>query len=166
MGAPAVSCDGLGGAVDRYLAYLRAERRYAPSTLDHYGHALGALAEHAARNGLTRWRDYRADQAQSLLAELHRRHAYAPATLRGVASAWRSFFRWLAREGEVGANPAIGLRAPRLKRKLPQVLDTDEMAQLVEVPGDDPEAVRDRALLELLYSSGLRVAELCGVRWR
>ena len=166
MGAPAVTRDELGGAVDRFLAYLRAERRYSPSTLDHYAHALAGLVEHAARCGLARWRDYRADQAQSLLAELHRRHAYAPATLRGIASAWRSFFRWLAREGEVGANPAIGLRAPRLKRKLPQVLDTDEMAQLVEVPGDEPDAVRDRALLELLYSSGLRVAELCGVRWR
>jgi len=54
----------------------------------------------------------------------------------------------------------------KVRRKLPEVLDADEMAQLVEVPGDDPDAVRDRALLELLYSSGLRVAELCGTRWR
>src|SRR5687768_4798464 len=141
MGAPAVTHDELGHAVDRFLAYLRAERRYSPSTLDHYAHALGGLTAHAGRCGLARWRDYRADQAQSLLAELHRRHAYAPATLRGIASAWRSFFRWLAREGEVGANPAVGLRAPRLRRKLPQVLDTAEMAQLVAVAGDGPGAV-------------------------
>ena len=165
MGATA-SVDGLGGAVDRFLAWMRDERRCSPSTVEHYAHALAALAACAEQARLAHWRDFRADQAQSLLAELHRRRAYAPATLRATASAWRSFFRWLAREGEVAINPAVGLRAPRLKRKLPQVLDADEMAQLVEVPGDDADAVRDRALLELLYSSGLRVAELCSVRWR
>ena len=58
------------------------------------------------------------------------------------------------------------MRSPRVTRKLPEVLDADEMTALVEVPGDDAEAVRDRALFELLYSSGLRVSELCGVRWR
>jgi len=156
----------LSGAIDRFLRYLRNERSYSASTIDHYAHALAQLAAFAEARGLQRWRDLRPDQAQALLADQHRRKAYSPATLRGIASAWRSFFRWLAREGEVEANPAIGLRSPKVKRKLPQVLDADEMTQLVEVPGDDPDAVRDRALLELLYSSGLRVAELCGVRWR
>ena len=156
----------LSGAIDRFLRYLRDERSYSTSTIEHYAHALAQLAAFAEERGLRRWRDLRADQAQGLLADQHRRKAYSPATLRGMASAWRSFFRWLAREGEVEANPAIGLRSPKVKRKLPEVLDADEMAQLVEVPGDDPDAVRDRALLELLYSSGLRVAELCGVRWR
>ena len=76
----------------------------------------------------------------------HRSRGYSATTLRGIASAWRSFFRWLAREGEVATNPALGLRSPKPKRKLPQVLDADEMTQLVEVPGDGPDAVRDRAL--------------------
>ena len=156
----------LGGAVDRFLTYLRAERRYAPSTLEHYANALARLADFAQAHRVARWRDLKADQVQSLLANEHRVKRYSPSTLRGLASAWRSFFRFLARDGEVAMNPAIGLRSPKLKRKLPQVLDADEMAQLVEVPGDDVESVRDRALLELLYSSGLRVAELCGVRWR
>jgi integrase/recombinase XerC len=156
----------LAAAVDRFLAWLRNERRYSASTVEHYAHALAGLADYAEQAGLTRWRDLAADQVQALLAAQHRTHGYAPATLRGLASAWRSFFRFLAREGEVATNPAIGLRSPKVKRKLPEVLDADEMGQLVEVPGDDPEAVRDRALLELLYSSGLRVAELCGVRWK
>ncbi len=164
--AVAARADSLGGPVDRFLVYLRSERRYAPSTLEHYAHALTRLAEFCERRGLRRWSELKADQAQSLLAEQHRLRGYSPSTLRGIASAWRSFFRYLAREGEVATNPAIGLRSPKLKRKLPDVLDADEMAALVEVPGDDAEAVRDRALLELLYSSGLRVAELCGVRWR
>ena len=156
----------LGSAVDRFLTYLRAERRYAPSTLEHYASALVRLTDFAHAHRVARWRDLKADQVQSLLADEHRDKRYSPSTLRGLASAWRSFFRFLARDGEVAANPAVGLRSPKLKRKLPEVLDADEMAQLVEVPGDDVESVRDRALLELLYSSGLRVAELCGVRWR
>jgi len=155
----------LAGAVDGFLAHLRVERRYSPSTIDHYGRALAALVEFAESRKLSRWRDLRPDQVQGLIAGEHRR-GLAPATLRALASAWRSFFRYLAREGEVAINPAIGVRSPRVKRKLPEVLDADEMATLVEVPGDDPEALRDRALFELLYSSGLRVSELCGVRWR
>lgn len=156
----------LAGHVDGFLAYLRDEKRYSPSTVEHYAFGLARLSGYAEERGIARWRDLKGDQVQSLLALEHRQRGYSPSTLRGLASAWRSFFRYLAREGEVSTNPALGLRAPKLRRKLPEVLDADEMAQLVEVPGDDPEAVRDRALLELLYSSGLRVAELCGVRWR
>ncbi len=155
----------LAGAVDGFLAHLRVERRYSPSTIDHYGRALGVLVEFAESRNVARWRDLRPDQVQGLIAGEHRR-GLGPASLRALASAWRSFFRWLARDGEVAINPAIGLRSPRVSRKLPEVLDADEMTALVEVPGDEPDAVRDRALLELLYSSGLRVSELCGVRWR
>jgi integrase/recombinase XerC len=166
MAAIAASEATLAGAVDRFLHYLRGERRYSASTVEHYAHALARLAEFAEARSLRRWRDLKADQVQSLLAEEHRVKRYSPSTLRGLASAWRSFFRFLAREGEVETNPAVGLRSPKVQRKLPQVLDADEMSALVEVPGGDAESVRDRALLELLYSSGLRVAELCSVRWR
>ena len=157
--------DALRAAVDRYLEKLRVERGYAHGTLDNYARSLARLAERAESLGLSAWSQLRAEQAQTLLADLHRQHLTA-GTLRHTASAWRGFFKFLAGEGEVAVNPALGLRSPKLRRKLPEVLDADEMAQLVEVPGDDPEAVRDRALLELLYSSGLRVSELCGVRWR
>ena len=156
----------LASWVDRFLGYIRHERRYSPSTIDHYAHALARLLDFAEASHVRAWRDLKADQIQRLLAEEHRVRHYSPATLRGVASAWRSFFRFLAREGVMTTNPAIGLRSPKVQRKLPQVLDADEMSVLVEVPGDDAEAVRDRALLELLYSSALRVAELCSVRWR
>lgn len=166
MPAVAAKETTLAGGVDRFLHYLRGERRYSSSTVEHYAHALARLADFAETRSVRSWRELKPDQVQSLLADEHRVKRYSPSTLRGLASAWRSFFRFLAREGEVETNPAIGLRSPKVKRKLPQVLDADEMSALVEVPGDDPESVRDRALLELLYSSGLRVAELCGVRWR
>ena len=165
IGAPPRGA-GLTDGVDRFLAHLHDERRYSPSTIGHYAHALAGLAGFAQQQGARRWHELQPDQVQAWLADEHRRRGYAPATLRGIASAWRSFFRFLAREGEMTTNPATGLRSPKVRRKLPEVLDADEMSVLVEVPGDDAEAVRDRALLELLYSSGLRVAELCGVRWR
>ncbi len=152
-------------AVDAWLHKLRVERGCAPGTLDNYARALARLLERAHALALPAWSQLRGEHLQSLLADLHRQGLGA-GTLRHTASAWRGFLRYLAGEGEVTANPALGLRTPKLRRKLPEVLDVDEMGQLVEVPGEDAEAVRDRALLELLYSSGLRVSELCNVRWR
>jgi integrase/recombinase XerC len=78
----------------------------------------------------------------------------------------RSLFKHLVGLGEMKTSPAQGLRAPKSARKLPQVLDPDETAQLVEVNTDTPLGRRDRAMLELFYSSGLRLSELCALRWR
>ncbi|MDR2011443.1 MAG: tyrosine recombinase XerC [Rhodanobacter sp.] len=158
--------DPLAGDVDRFLIYLRDERRYSPSTVEHYALALARLADFAESEALQQWRDLKPAQLQALLASEHSQRRHSPATLRATASAWRSFFGYLAREGRVASNPAIGLRSPKMRRKLPEVLDADEMVQLVEVPAGDGQAVRDRALLELMYSSGLRVSEVCAVRWR
>src|SRR5690606_7900988 len=79
--------------------------------------------------------------------------------------ACRSFYGWLLGLGHIAANPAAAVRAPKAVRKLPQVLDVDEAVQLVELPTDGPLGLRDRALLELFYSSGLRLAEVCALRW-
>jgi len=155
----------LAAAIDGYLGYLRVERRYSASTLDNYARALAKLRAHAERIGIGRWQELRSAQLQALLAEQHRA-GLAPASLGLFLSSCRSFFRYLAREGEVKVNPAIGVRAPKIPRKLPKVLDADEMTALLEFPLDDAEAVHDRAMLELLYSSGLRVAEIVSLRWR
>ncbi|MEZ5460415.1 tyrosine recombinase XerC [Dokdonella sp.] len=155
----------LNSAVDRFLGYLRVERRYSPSTLANYARALRRLSAHAERLGLQRWSDLRSAQLQTLLAELHR-GGLAPASLGLFLSSCRSFFRYLARDGEVKVNPAVGVRSPKILRKLPKVLDADEMGALLEFPTDDAEAVHDRAMLELLYSSGLRVAEIVSLCWR
>ncbi|MEO6967775.1 MAG: tyrosine recombinase XerC [Rhodanobacteraceae bacterium] len=157
--------EPLASAVVRFLVYLKGERRYAPGTIVNYQRALDTLQAFAHSSGIARWRELRGEQLQTLVANEHRRGLSA-ASLRAMLSAYRSFFNYLARNGEVGANPALGVRSPKVRRKLPQVLDVDEVGALVEFPAGDPEAVRDRALLELLYSSGLRVSELCGVRWR
>jgi len=155
----------LDNAIGRFADYLRDERRYSPATLGNYLRTLHQLCAYADTIGVTRWRDLRSDQVQAFVAKAHR-GGLAPGTLRDMLSACRSFYRYLAREGEAATNPAIGVRSPKAPRKLPQVLDVDEVAALLDFPVDDPDSVRDRALLELLYSSGLRVSELTDLRWR
>ena len=156
---------GLAADAARFLAYLRVERRYSPGTLRNYTHALDGLTRFAESLELADWSELRGEQLQTLVANEHRR-GLEPPSLRALLSAFRSFFRFLAREGKIQNNPAAGVRSPKVRRKLPEVLDVDEAAALVEIPANDPLALRDRAMLELLYSSGLRVSELCGTRWR
>jgi integrase/recombinase XerC len=152
-------------AIEQFIDYLRNEKRYSPATIANYTRSLKQLGAHLVTLQVARWRDVHGDQIQGFIAKSHRA-GLSPGSLRDMLSAYRSFYRYLAREGAASANPAIGVRSPKSPRKLPQVLDVDEIAALLDFPADDPEAVRDRALLELLYSSGLRVSELTGVRWR
>ena len=160
-----MATDTLAAAVERYLDHLRVERRYARGTIVNYARALEGLVAYARKLSIGNWKELKPDQLRGWLARLHR-GGLQPGTLHHMLSACRSFFNFLARDGAVAANPAAGVRSPKLRRKLPEVLDVDEVAALLDFPPDDPEAVRDRALFELLYSSGLRVSELTGVRWR
>jgi integrase/recombinase XerC len=157
--------SALGADPARFLEYLKVERHYSPGTLRNYAHALETLKQFADGLALANWNELRGEQLQTLIADEHRR-GLEPPSLRAMLSAFRSFFRFLAREGEMQNNPAAGVRSPKVRRKLPEVLDVDEAATLVEINANDPLAVRDRAILELLYSSGLRVSELCTTRWR
>jgi integrase/recombinase XerC len=157
--------SGLAVDTARFLEYLKVERRYSPGTLRNYTHALEALTRFVDGLALRDWNELRGEQLQTFIAAEHRR-GLEPPSLRAMLSAFRSFFRFLARDGKLKNNPAAGVRSPKVRRKLPEVLDVDEAATLVEVKPGDPLALRDHAMLELLYSSGLRVSELCGVRWR
>jgi len=157
--------NSLAQGIEGFAAYLRIERRYSPATLANYTRSLRQLNEYLHTQNVTRWREVRGEQIQAFIAKSHRA-GLSPGSLRDMLSAYRSFYRWLAREGEAPTNPAIGVRSPKAPRKLPQVLDVDEVGALLDFPVNDPESVRDRALLELLYSSGLRVSELTSVRWR
>lgn len=151
-------------AVTRFLAALEVERNGSVHTLRQYRRQLAALEAHACAAGVVQWRHLRADHVQSLVASEHRR-GLSPASLRALLSACRGFFRYLIREGLATVDPVAGVRAPKAVRKLPQVLDADQVGALLDIPADDAEAIRDRALMELLYSSGLRVSELTRVRW-
>ena len=159
------SLAALPGAdpVEAFLQYLAVERQASAHTLDAYRRDLAALSEWARAQG----RAVTALDTESLrgfMAAEHRR-GLSPTSLQRRLSACRSLYAWLLRQGMLAASPAAGLRAPKAPRKLPRVLDADEAVQLVELPTDVPLGVRDRALLELFYSSGLRLSEVCALRW-
>ena len=151
--------------IEDFLAHLQVERRMSVHTLDAYRRDLQALAQWADAQGAGEVSKLQADQLRAFIAAEHRR-GLSPKSLQRRLSACRSFYQWLLKHSRISANPTAAIRAPKAPRKLPQVLDADEAKALVEVPTDVPLGVRDRALLELFYSSGLRLSELCGLRWR
>jgi len=151
-------------AVDEFLSHLAVERRMSTHTLDAYRRDLTALSAWTAEQA-TDLVSLHSEQLRAFIAAEHRR-GLSPKSLQRRLSACRSFYRWLLKHGRISASPAATIRAPKAPRKLPQVLDGDEASRLVEVPTDVPLGLRDRALLELFYSSGLRLSELCALRWR
>ena len=160
--------DAGGHALDaelaRFLDHLAVEKQASAHTRDAYRRDLAALRGWAGAQGCEAWRDLDGMALRAFVADEHARGLSPPSVQRRL-SACRALFRWLLRHGRIDADPSAGLRGPKAPRKLPQVLDADEMGQLVEVPDDGPLGLRDRAMMELFYSSGLRVSELCALRW-
>ena len=179
-----------GDAIERYLGRLRSERGCSPRTLASYRLDLRALAELAAsddtpdaavahpqgRDGAGRSHPAsRSDPDWSVVSEHRVRRWVAASARAGLSarsiarrlSAWRGFFDWLAAQGEASANPARGVRAPRAARRLPKALAPDVAVRFVEAPtGEGFEGLRDQAMLELFYSSGLRLSELTALDLR
>ena len=146
-------------AIEAFVSHLRG-RHYSPRTLALYA---GDLDRLAACAGERPPEALLAHDLRRCLAQLHAR-GYAPRSLARMLSAWRSFYAWLGREGRVTANPCSGLRPPKGVKHLPHTLTPDALARLLDAPpGDDAIALRDRAMFELMYSSGLRLAELVGL---
>lgn len=146
-------------ALERYLASLRTGRRLAAHTLAAYGRdarLLESLAGERDAASLT------GPDIRRFLAALHGK-GLAPRSLARVLSTWRGFYEWLVRHREACANPCAGVRAPKAPRRLPEALSPDEAVRLVSIEDDSELGLRDRALFELAYSSGLRVSELTGI---
>ena len=153
-----------GGAGDRtlltaYLGHLANERRLAPHTVRNYARDIDILIGLAAATPL---RGLRAHEVRRFVAQLHAR-GLDGRTLARMLSAWRGFFGYLTRDHRFRHNPCLGLRAPRSAKHLPHAFSPDEAARLMEVAGEGLLARRDKAMLELLYSSGLRLSELTGL---
>ena len=145
--------------IEQFLHHLNVERRLSPHTLSNYRRDLEQARDFAAGQDLSSWREFTTHHLRSLVAARHRA-GIGGRSLQRLLSAMRSFYQYLLREGVVGANPAIGLRAPKAPRRLPKTLDVDQTARLLDWDSNDPLAIRDRAIMELLYSSGLRLSEL------
>ncbi|MDX6723140.1 MAG: integrase/recombinase XerD [Solirubrobacteraceae bacterium] len=150
-----------------FLAYLEFERGLSRNTLEAYRSDLLQFGAFLGRRGTDALSAEHADLA-AFLSELaeggDERPPVAPATLQRKAACLRSFYRHLRREGEMERDPTADLRAPRKSQKLPQVLSRAEVGRLLATPrGDEPAALRDRALLELMYACGLRASEAIGI---
>lgn len=149
--------------VERFLEHLRNERHCSQNTLDGYARDLAQFARYCEKNGLGAWNETTPHQVRSYIARAHR-DGHSGRSLQRALSALRSFFRFLMRESVTPANPALGIPAPKADRALPATLDVDQMAHLLNAPVSSPLQIRDRAMLELFYSSGLRLAELTSLR--
>jgi integrase/recombinase XerC len=145
--------------IDRFLRHLATERRLSPNTVDAYARDLAHLDAYLEAEGIARWSELGGWQLRAFAARCHREGLH-PRSIARRLSAARSFFAFLLREDQLEHNPAADVQAPKPPRRLPATMDADQVAHLLTPAPDDDLAVRDRAMLELLYSSGLRLAEL------
>jgi len=145
--------------VDRFQRYLTTERRVSPHTTSNYQRDITALVAFCDRESIEHWHDVLVPQVRRFAARSHA-GGLAPQSVQRRLSAVRTFMKFLVREGVIGGNYAEVVQAPKAVRKLPSVLDVDQMTRLIEIPEKDALATRDRAIMELLYSSALRLTEL------
>jgi integrase/recombinase XerC len=163
--------------VARFRRYMNTERRLSAHTDSNYARDLAALVKYCDRNGLEDWTALDNQHVRVFAAHSHA-GGLSPRSVQRRLSAVRSFYEFLLRENQprrgdktvplsgVRRNPAHDVRAPKAAKRLPETLDPDQMARLLDIaPNDQPGSfvLRDRAIMELLYSSGLRLAELVGL---
>ncbi len=144
---------------ERFITHLGFERRLSDLTCKNYRRDLKRLEAYCDEIGVERWRDLDSGHVRSFASACYRRGLSARSIQRHLSAA-RTFFRYLLREKQVSANPVESVSAPKSPKRLPGNLDADRMARFVDLPGEGALVDRDRAMLELLYSSGLRLAEL------
>jgi len=142
--------------VAAYIEHLAHERGLSRHTCDNYARDLRQLLGLA---GGTPLQDLRQPHIRRFIAALHGR-GLGGRSLARILSAWRGFFTYLGRRHAFALNPCLGLRAPKTAKMLPQALSPEQATRLVDIRADDPLSLRDHAMLELFYSSGLRLAEL------
>ncbi len=150
-----------------FLSHLRGVRNYSPQTIRAYDADLQEFIRFlSGPQGRSKPPDPRTVdpiRIRSFLADLSERHRKRSTVARKI-SALRSFYDWMRREGWVETNPARDVSTPRQERRLPRFLDQDEVIRLIEMPDDATlGGARDRAILELLYATGMRVSELAGL---
>jgi len=145
-----------------FRRHLAIERRLSAHTDSSYARDLAALIKYCDRQGIADWNALDSQHVRSFAAHSHAA-GLAPRSIQRRLSALRSFCNYLMRERALAANPGYEIHAPKAGRRLPHTLDADQMARLLDVPPGDALVARDHALMELLYSSGLRLAELVGL---
>ena len=145
--------------VDQFIQHLINERGLSRHTISSYLRDLVHLKAFCIDQSIHAWRELQTHHLRQFIATGYRRGLTSKSLQRRLSST-RTFFHYLVREAQCKHNPAIGVSAPKMAKKLPDTLDADQVAQLLNLTSDDWYTRRDRAILELFYSSGLRLAEL------
>ncbi|WP_323135117.1 tyrosine recombinase XerC [Methylophaga sp. OBS4] len=152
--------------ISAFLQYLAGERRLSAHTVNNYRRDLEQLNDFCRQQELNGWQQIKTSHLRQFIALLHRQ-GLSGRTIQRMLSAVRSFYRFLICEGLVENNPAQAVQAPKAEKRLPSTLDVDQMNALLErTQADTFVACRDRAIMELFYSSGLRLAELAALNIR
>jgi len=167
LGSATVACgmdESIPSAIESFLADSESRGRLAKNSITAYRRDLRRLADWCATRQIDSLDALDSTHLRSFSASMGRA-GLDPRSIQRHLSAIRKFFGYLADKGLIATDPSSDLKAPRVRRKLPRTLDPDQVLQLLEIKGDKPLDIRDRAMLELCYSSGLRVSELADARW-
>ena len=159
--SPAVPNE-LTGPLAEFIRHLASEKRHSPRTCDSYQRDLLRLADWLGRSGFVAWQRVTNHDLRRYVATLSREGLSGRSIARHL-SATRRFYQFLLREKLASDNPALDIRAPKSGRRLPRVADVDQLNYLLDGQPDDPLEVRDLCMFELMYSSGLRLAELASL---
>jgi len=152
----------LDPTIQHYLDYLRFERRLSPRTCDGYQRDLLDYSRWCDEQNISPWEQVEQQQVRQYVANKHRTGLSGKSLQRHLSSL-RGLFRHQLREGKVKSNPAEGVRAPKVQQKLPATLDIEQISHLLSLSCDNPIDFRDLAIMELFYSSGLRLSELASL---
>lgn len=150
--------------IKQFLDYLRHERGLSARTREGYGRDLRHLSEFLEEQGITDPASVTEHHVRALVARRHRQGLKGK-SLQRMLSSVRGFFRWALREHIAEQNPAVSVRAPKSPRHLPGTLDVESIERLLDIRDESPVATRDKAIMELFYSSGLRLSELSTLTW-
>ena len=148
--------------LEQYLQHLALQRRVSPHTVSNYRRDLQQLAQWCEQQAIAEWTALDSYGVRAFVASRHRQGVGGRSLQRSL-SALRGFYDYLIREGYAQNNPGLDIPAPKSEKHLPRALDVDQTARLLELSEEGPLGVRDKAMMELFYSSGLRLAELIGL---
>jgi len=154
--------EGAEYDINKYLQMLTVERRLSEHTIKAYRRDLAKLVSYCDQRGLFLWKGLNNHTARLFAASLNANGMHAKSIQR-ILSSCRGLSSYLNQQGELETNPFDDVRAPKAEKRLPKTLDVDQVTSLVEIDVNDPLSYRDKAILELFYSSGLRLSELCSL---
>lgn len=150
--------------IHNFIQYLHLEKQTSENTEVSYERDLRKMSQFLQNNGIDSVSGVNATSLNSYVLLLEK-DGMKPATISRSIASMKAFFHYLYKDGQIGQDPSEGLKAPKIEKKMPAILSTDEMTRLLEQPsGNTPKELRDKAMLEVLYATGIRVSELISLK--